>query len=149
MDVHATATMSKGTCTKITCDNAHDDSCMDPKDLSEHLQPPMEWLSEDITTRECEELAAAICEYRDAFSSGPEDMGQTDLVTHAIDTGEHHPICVPPRRLPITKLDVEKAAARKCWTKVSLNHARVAGLALLFWLLRKMSPPGSVWIIIR
>ena len=49
-------------------------------------------LADDLTLREREELAAAIYEYRDVFSSGPADMGQTDLVTHTIDTGEHRPI---------------------------------------------------------
>ncbi len=101
----------KGASTKTP--NARDDARMDPKNLPEHLQPLMEWISEDITTREGEELAAAIYEYQDVFSSGPEDMGQTDLVTHTIDTGEHRPICLPPRRLPITKQDVEKAEVQK------------------------------------
>ncbi len=49
-------------------------------------------MAEDISTREWEELAMAIFEYRDVFSSGSEDMGQTVLVTHTIDTGEHPPI---------------------------------------------------------
>ncbi len=40
-------------------------------------------------------------------------MGQTDLVTHSIDTGEHCPIRLPPRRLPITKQDVEQAEVQK------------------------------------
>ena len=106
-DVRATGIKGKGASTKTP--NARDDARMDPKNLPEHLQPLMEWISEDITTREREELAAAIYEYRDVFSSGPEDMGQTDLVTHTIDTGEHRPIRLPPRRLPITKQDVEKA----------------------------------------
>ncbi len=47
------------------------------------------------------------------FSSGPEDMGQTDFVTHTIDTGEDRPILLPHRRLPITKQDVEKAEVQK------------------------------------
>ncbi len=38
---------------------------LDPKDIPEHLQPLMEWIAEDITSRELEELAAAIYEYRD------------------------------------------------------------------------------------
>ena len=41
---------------------------------------------------EREDLAAAIYEYKDVFSSGPADMGRTDLVTHSIDTGEHRPM---------------------------------------------------------
>ncbi len=86
---------------------------MDPERLPEHLKPLMLDLSEDITIREREELAAAIYEYQDVFSSGPDDMGCTDLVTHSIDTGEHRPIRLPPRRLPITKQDVEKAEVQK------------------------------------
>ncbi len=30
-------------------------------------------------------------------------------MTHSIDTGEHCPICLSPRRLPIIKQDVEQA----------------------------------------
>ncbi len=97
MDIRATGTTSNGMSTKTPCANDRDDVCMDPKDLPEHLQPLMEWIPENITTRECEELAAAIYEYRYAFSTGPEDRGQTDLVTHTIDTSEHHPICLPPK----------------------------------------------------
>ncbi len=150
-DVCATSITGKSASAKTPHANARDDTCMDPKDLPEHLQPLMEWILEDITTRECEELAVDIYEYRDVFSSGPEDMGQTDLVTHTIDTGEHRPICLPPppRRLPITQQDVEKLKSRKCWTEVSLSHARAAGPALLFWLLRKLASPGSVWITVR
>ncbi len=93
-DVRATSITGNGASAKTP--NVRDDARMDPKDLPEHLQPLMEWISEDITTRKREELAAAIYEYRDVFSSGPEDMGQTDLVTHTIDTSEHCPICFPP-----------------------------------------------------
>ncbi len=53
---------------------------MDLKDLPEHLQPLMEWVAEDLTIRDWEEFAVAIYENRDVFSSGPTDMGRTDLV---------------------------------------------------------------------
>ncbi len=112
-DFRATGITSKGASTKTSHANARDATHMNPKNLPEHLQPLMEWISKDITTQECEELAAAIYECRDVFSISPEGMGQTDLVTHTIDTGEHHPICLPPRRLPITKQDVEKAEVQK------------------------------------
>ena len=76
MVVRATGIMSKRTSAKISHANACVDARMDPKDPPEHLHPLIEWISEDITTRECKELAAAIYEYRDVFSSGLEDMGQ-------------------------------------------------------------------------
>ncbi len=53
------------------------DTRMDPTDLPEYLQPLMEGVPDDLTLRQWEELAAAICENRDVFSSGPTDMGRT------------------------------------------------------------------------
>ncbi len=83
---------------------------MDPKDLPEYLQPLMEGLAKDLTLRECEKLAEAIYEYRvQQWSS----VGRTDLVTHPIDTGEHRPIRLPLRQLPITKQEVEHAEVHK------------------------------------
>ncbi len=46
----------------------------------------MERLAEDLSLCEHEELATAIFEYKDLFSSGPEDMGHTVLVTQSNDT---------------------------------------------------------------
>ncbi len=63
MDDRSTGIMGKVASAKTP--NARDEVRMDPRDLPEHLQPLMEWISEDITTRACEELAAAIYEYRD------------------------------------------------------------------------------------
>ncbi len=97
--------------------NVHTYPRMDPDKLPEHLKPLMLDLSEDVTIREREELAAAIYEYQDVFSSGPDDMGCTDLVTHSIDMGEHRRIRLPPRRLPITKQDVEKTEVQKMLDK--------------------------------
>ncbi len=89
------------------------DPRMDPADLPEYLQPLMEGVADDLTLQQREELAAAIYEYRDVFSSGPTDMGRTGLVKHTIDTGDQRPIRLPPRRLPITKQEIEKEEVQK------------------------------------
>ena len=81
---------------------------MDPADLPEYLQPLMEGVSEDLTLRQREELAAAIYEHWDVFSSGPMDMGRTGLVKHTIDTRDQRPVTLPPRRPPIAKQEVER-----------------------------------------
>ncbi len=67
------------------------------------------------------------------FSSGPEDMEQTDLVTHTIDTGEHRPIHLLPRRLTITKQDVEKAEVQKMLDRdvIELCQSSWASLVVL------------------
>ncbi len=76
---------------------------IDPADLPEYLQPLMELVSDDLTLHQREELAAAIYEYRDVFSSCPTDVGRTGLVKHTIDTVDQRPVRLPPRRLPIAK----------------------------------------------
>ncbi len=86
---------------------------MDPADLPEYLQPLMEGVADDLTLQQREELAAAIYEYRDVFSSGPTNMGRTGLVKHTIDTGDQRPIRLSPRRLPITKQEIEKEEVQK------------------------------------
>jgi transposase InsO family protein len=40
-------------------------------------------------------------EYRDIFSQGSNDIGQTDIVEHSIDTTGHEPIKAMPRRVPM------------------------------------------------
>ena len=57
------AKTSAGTGNKLSRHNECLDVRLDSKDLPEHLQPLMEWIAEDITPREREELAAAIYEY--------------------------------------------------------------------------------------
>ncbi len=86
---------------------------MDPADLPEYLQPLMEGVSEDLMMRQREELAAAIYEHRDVFSSGPVNMGRTGLVKHTIDTGDQRPVRLPPRRLPIAKQEIQREEVQK------------------------------------
>ncbi len=76
---------------------------MDPAHLPDYFQPLMEGVADDLTLRQREELAAAIYEFRDMFSSGPTDMGRTGLVKRSIDTRDQRPIRLPPRQLPIAK----------------------------------------------
>ncbi len=56
------------------------DPRMDPADLPEYLQPLMEGVADDLILQQREEMAAAIYEYRDVFSSGPTDIGRKVLL---------------------------------------------------------------------
>ncbi len=79
---------------KYSSTSIHLDACMD---LSEHLQPLMKGLANDLAASNNVELAVANYECKNIFSSGPGDMKQTDLVTHSFDPGGHCPICLLPR----------------------------------------------------
>ena len=86
---------------------------MDPADLPEYLQPLMEGVADDLTLRQREELAAAIYEFWNVFSSGLTDKGRTGLVKHIIDTGDQRPVRLPPHRLPIGKQEIEQEKVQK------------------------------------
>ena len=45
-------------------------------------------------------------EYADIFSSGPADLGRTDVVKHQIDTGDSPPIKQVPRRVTLHQQEV-------------------------------------------
>jgi hypothetical protein len=67
----------------------------------------MTGLAADLTEDQRRQVAGLILDYQDVFSSGPDDMGHTDLVQHQIDTGDARPIRLPPRRIPIAKQKTE------------------------------------------
>ncbi len=102
-DVHAIGITSRRTSAKTSCANASDDTRMDLKDLSEHLQSLMEWISEYSTARESEELAMAIYEYRDVFSSGPEDMDRLTWLLTLLILGSIIPYASHPGDFPSLK----------------------------------------------
>ncbi len=60
VDVHTTVTKDGGKGGSLPHRNERQDAHMNPKDLPEHLQPLMEWVAEDLTVCEREELAGAI-----------------------------------------------------------------------------------------
>ncbi len=60
VDVRTTVTKDGGKGGTLPHQNERQDVCMDPKDLPKHLQPLMEWVAEDHTVHEREELAGAI-----------------------------------------------------------------------------------------
>jgi hypothetical protein len=62
------------------------------------------------SSEECGLMAEVLTEYADTFSSGPDDVGQTNLVTHGIPVEPGtRPIKQPPRRLgPQREAEVDR-----------------------------------------
>ncbi|PFX17748.1 Retrovirus-related Pol polyprotein from transposon 17.6 [Stylophora pistillata] len=55
----------------------------------------------NLTSPHRKELTNLLDEFTDIFSSGPADLGQTGIVQHRIDTGDHPHIKQAPRRVPM------------------------------------------------
>ena len=78
--------------------------------LPPHLTELYDRSTGSLTKSESHEVFKLLCEYSDIFSTGPNDLGCTDLVQHHISTGNAAPIRQPPRRLPLAKKEeAEKA----------------------------------------
>ena len=58
--------------------------------------------SSHLSYTELEQALALLQEFADVFSKSPDDLGQTSLVQHQINTGTAPPIRQPPRRLPMS-----------------------------------------------
>ena len=75
----------------------------DKKHLPKHVQELMEGASADLTGGEREQVRGLLAEFADVFSSSDQDLGKTSLTEHHINTGNHPPVKVPPRRIPVPK----------------------------------------------
>ena len=85
LDMRTAGIVSFGNIGSYPQSNIWLDVRINPKDLPRYLQPLIKGLSEDLSTREHEQLTTAIYVYKYVFSSSPADMRQTDLITHSID----------------------------------------------------------------
>ena len=52
-------------------------------------------------------------EYTDVFALKSSELGRTNLVEHEIDVGDSRPIRLPPRRVPLHKLEVVESALQE------------------------------------
>ena len=103
-----------------------------PADVSVHRKVD---LADADISEQTKELFKQICEdYRDIFSTGSSDIGQTSLITMEVETGDHKPICQKPYNLPLKHQD---------WVKQELDILEKAGI-----ITRSMSPWASPIVIV-
>ncbi|MEW8092744.1 MAG: reverse transcriptase domain-containing protein [Candidatus Thiodiazotropha endolucinida] len=73
------------------------------KELPKHLHILTENASPKLSADEKQKLSDLLIQYQDIFIPPDGTLGHTDLVEHEIETGDHKPIKIPPRRIPIFK----------------------------------------------
>ena len=78
--------------------------------LPKHLVGLFERSRKNLDQIQLTQAESFLVEFSDVFSEGPDDLGQTSLVQHQIQTGTTAPIKQPPRRLPLVlREDASKA----------------------------------------
>ena len=81
--------------------------------LPPHLKELYDRSTSDLAENECQEIHKLLSEFSDIFSTGPHDLGRTDMVQHHIPTGEAAPIRQQPRRLPLCKREEAERAIKE------------------------------------
>ena len=72
-------------------------------ELPKHLHILLENASPKLSVNEKRKLSELLIQYQDIFMPPDGTLGHTDIVEHDIETGDHKPIKIPPRRIPIFK----------------------------------------------
>ena len=67
--------------------------------LPSHVRDLFEKTTSNLMPCQRDAIHALLYHYADIFSQGLQDLGQSDLVKHRIDTGDAHPTRQAPRRL--------------------------------------------------
>lgn len=92
---------------------SRENSDVESEILSENLTPLIKNISENLNTEEREKGKSLILSFKDIFVGADGKVGQTDLVTHKIDTGDNSPIRLPPRRIAFKQREIIDAELDK------------------------------------
>lgn len=74
--------------------------------LPDHLKHFVDNASDKLTDTEKGEIQNLLKDFADIFAAPGEPLGQADCATHTIDTGNHAPIKISPRRLPLGQKEI-------------------------------------------
>jgi len=71
--------------------------------VSKWSKPLQDLYNRSCASLEIDQKSKLMCRlenFKGIFSTGPCDLGRTDVIKHTIDTGNARPIKIPPRRVP-------------------------------------------------
>ncbi|CAC5367719.1 unnamed protein product [Mytilus coruscus] len=90
----------------IGLDIKEPDESLKSHTVPEHLKPLFDSASENLTNPERNKLKSLMIEFQDIFGAPGKPLGQTNTAMHSIDTGNHPPIKLPPRRLSLAQKEI-------------------------------------------
>ena len=82
-----------------------------------HLAEMLNRMGSNLSTEQAEQVKDVVMEYSDVFTAPDGELGHTTLVQHEIDTGNHHPIKQPPRRLSQAQRELADKEVEKMLSK--------------------------------
>jgi hypothetical protein len=81
--------------------------------LPEYLQCLVNNVDPSLSANEKHQFHELLLEFQDIFMGPDGKLGQTDLVTHSIDTGDAKPVRLPPRKVPLAQQAVIEQEVEK------------------------------------
>ena len=85
---------------------SREETCRDTPALPEHLRPLIESVSNKLSGEQISKFEKLLTDYQDIFVGPDVQLGSPTLTERCIETGDHQPIKLLPRRLPIAQRDV-------------------------------------------
>ena len=79
------------------------DADLKGRSIPSHLKPLYDSCADRLTVEQRSMVRELLCKYESAFAMSKEDLGETDLEMHKIDTGDARPIKQAPHRMPFAK----------------------------------------------
>lgn len=83
------------------------------REIPSHLTDLYSRSTKEKPENELFEVEDILCSYKDIFSVDDNDLGQTHLAHHGIDTGDSRPVKQPPRRVPMALAHEEVEAIQQ------------------------------------
>jgi hypothetical protein len=103
----------------VDVDSECDENKIDETKLLEHLQCLLDKVSPKVISEQKLKIKYLLIDYQDIFRGPDGNLGHTDLVQHAIDTGNAKPVMLPTRRVTIAQ---RKIIEKELETNVDPTH---------------------------
>ncbi|XP_074658622.1 uncharacterized protein LOC141911531 [Tubulanus polymorphus] len=132
-------------------DSNEENTCPDDEDpktsVPDHVQQLYETSIEHLNPTEATRFAELLTKHSNAFSKTDEDLGQTDLVQHEVNTGDHAPIRQPPRLPPLSKRKETEDLVHDMHRRGLIERSRSPWSSPIVLVKKKTEARGFVWII--
>jgi hypothetical protein len=109
----------------VPVDSEFDENKIEEAKLPEHLQCVFDKVSPKVNSEQKLKIQYLLIEYQDIFEGSDGRLGKTDLVQHAIDTGNDKPVKQPPRRVTIAQREIIKTELDKMLTQNIIQPSEI------------------------
>jgi len=102
-------------------------------------------VDKSVSDEDRRRLVSLLTEFSTAFSKDENDLGWTDIITNAIDTGDSKPVRQPSRRHPPAHMVAIQEHVSNMLQQGVIQHANSPWASNLVLVKKKKDPSDAVW----